>query len=261
MRPLSVAAAVLLATALLTASAQPSGIYVIGAYSRAQYDGDRLSELGTTYSTTFADVLVAPVDFLPGEQMIPSLGVTGRLNVGFLAGGLTYQVGQATSDVSSAFANGRGNRVQSRVRDHVVTIDMTGQFGPVVVGGSFGGMFRGVRVEVATTYPDGAESLGSEFVFNGVYTTSSPAFEAGVLAGVTLGDRVFIPVRLLFPVDVSQDRLPVTDFDASRNGKNYLPRLFDRFLADPTGRDDNAAVSDRDYVGPRLQIGVELRIL
>lgn len=247
--------------AALGAHAQPSGVYLTGAYSQARYDADRLGELGTTYSAFFADDLVAPVDFLPGEQTYPSLGVTGRISTGAFGAGLTYQLGQATSDVASAFANGRGNRVQSRVRDHIVTIDMTGQFGPVVVGVSGGGVFRGVRVEVATTYPDGSESLGSEFAFNGVYTTSSPSLEFGVLGGLVLGDRLFIPVRAVLPMEMfGADRLPVTDFDASRNGKNYLPRDFDRWVADPSGVDDNAAVSDRDYVGPRLQVGVELRL-
>ena len=253
----------LLAAGLLVAMgarAQPSGVYVTVAYSQARYDGDRLGELGTTYSTFFAEALDAPVDFLPGAQAYPSAGVTGRLKVDGFGAGLTYQLGRATSDVSSAFENGRGNRVQSRTLDHVVTMDITGQFGPVVVGASAGGMFRGVRVEVATTYPDGSESLGSEFAFNGVYTTSSPYFEAGVLGGLMLGDRLFIPVRVLFPLEISDTRLPVTDYDASRNGKNYLPRDFDRWAADPSGVDDGAAVSDRDYVGPRLQVGVELRL-
>lgn len=247
--------------AALGARAQPSGLYLTGAYSQVQYDGDRLAQLGETYSARFADVLDAPVDFLPGSGAYPSLGLTGRLGTGSFGAGLTYQLGRSTSDVASAFSNGRGNRVQTRTLDHVVTIDLTKQFGPVVVGASGGAMFRGVRVEVATTYPDGAESLGSEFVFNGVYTSSSPYFEAGVLGGFVLADRVFIPVRLVFPIEISQDRLPVTDFDASRNGKNYLPRDFERYLADPTGLDDNAAISDRDYVGPRLQIGVEIRFL
>ena len=244
----------------LTASAQPSGLYLTGAYSRTQFDGDRLALLGETYSDVFSSVLDAPVDFLPGEQAHPAVGATLRLNAGTLGAGFSYQVGRATSDEASAFSNGRGNRVQARTLDHVVTVDVTGQLGPVVLGGSFGGMFRGVRVEVATTYPDGAESLGSEFVFNGVYTASSAYFEAGVLGGLMLGDRVFVPVRLVFPVETSDDRLPVTDFDASRSGKNYLPRDFDRFLADPNGLDDGAAVSDRDYVGPRLQVGVEFRL-
>lgn len=247
--------------AALGVQAQPSGLYLTGAYSQAQFDGDRLGELGTTYSDFFADVLDAPVDFLPGEQVYPSVGVAGRLRLDSFGAGVTYQLGRATSDVSSAFSNGRGNRVQSRTLDHVVTIDMTGQFGPVVVGASGGAMIRGVRVEVATTYPDGSESLGSEFDFNGVYTASSPYFEAGVLGGLVLGNRLFVPVRLLFPVEYAgEDRLPATDYDASRNGKNYLPRDFDRYLADPNGVDDGAAVSDRDYVGPRLQVGVELRL-
>ena len=255
--PLLLAAGLLVA---IGARAQPSGVYVTGAYSQARYDADRLGQLGTTYSSYFAESLDAPVDFLPGEQMTPALGVTGRLSSGSIGFGLTYQLGRATSDVASTFENGRGNRVQSRTLDHIVTMDLTGQFGPVVVGASAGGMFRGVRVEVATTYPDGSESLGSEFAFNGVYTASSPYFEVGALGGLALGDRLFIPVRVLFPLEISSTRLPVTDYDASRNGKNYLPRDFDRWAADPSGVDDGAAVSDRDYVGPRLQVGVELRL-
>ena len=47
------------------------------------------------------------------------------------------------------------------------------------------------------------------------------------------------------------------DVDAQRVG---LPRDFDRWAADQSGVDDGAAVSDRDYVGPRLQVGVELRL-
>ncbi|PAP76195.1 hypothetical protein [Rubrivirga marina] len=244
-----------------SASAQPSGLYLTGAFSRTQFDGDRLALLGETYSDVFSTVLDAPVDFLPGEHTHPALGAAVRIGGGGLGAGFAYQVGRATSDEASAFSNGRGNRVQARTLDHVVTIDLTGQLGPLVVGGSFGGMFRGVRVEVATTYPDGSESLGSEFVFNGVYTASSTYFEVGVLGGLAVGDRVFVPVRLLFPVETfGEDRLPATDFDASRNGKTYLPRDFGRYLADPNGLDDGAAVSDRDYVGLRLQVGVELRL-
>lgn len=243
------------------ASAQPSGLYLTGALSRTQFDGDRLALLGETYSDAFADALGAPVDFLPGERTHPAAGATVRIGGGGLGVGFGYQVGRATSDEASSFSNGRGNRVRARTLDHVATLDVTGQLGPVVLGGSFGGMFRGVRVEVATTYPDGSESLGSEFVFNGVYTASSTYFEAGVLAGLALGDRVFVPVRLVVPVEMVEDRLPVQDFDASAGGTHYLPRDFDRYLADPALIDDGAAVSDRDYVGPRLQVGVEVRIL
>ncbi|MEM1115474.1 MAG: hypothetical protein AAF845_01990 [Bacteroidota bacterium] len=251
----------LLIAGTASVAAQPAGLYVTGAFAQSSFDGDRLARLGETYSTAFADALVAPVDFLPGERTHPAGGVTARLASGRLGLGFSYQIGRATSDVASTFENGRGNRVQARTLDHVVTMDLTGRLGPVVVGGSFGGMFRGVRVEVATTYPDGAESVGSEFVFNGVYTASTTYLEAGAVAGLQIGSRLFVPVRVVVPVEMFDTRLPVQDFDVSVVGTNYLPRDFERYLDDRNRLDDGAAVADRDYVGPRLQVGVEVRIL
>jgi hypothetical protein len=243
------------------AVAQPSGLYLTGALSRTQFDGERLGQLDETFAAYYGDRLVEPVVLLPGEATHPAFGAIGRANLGGVALSLGYQVARAAAEARADFANGAASRVTSRTLDHVVTIEATTDaLGPVILGVSFGGMFRGVRLASSTIYQDGSESFGSEYRLNGVYTASSTYFEGGLVAGLALGDRLVVPVRLLLPFELAPDRLPVTDFDLYELNSTF-PRDWNRWLTDDAGLDDGASVSDRDYVGPRVQVGVEVRIL
>lgn len=251
----------LLCLSSATASAQASGIYLTGAASRASYDTERLALLSETFAAYYGDRLPGAVTLLPEPNVTPAFGVTGRINVGSFAAGLDYQFAHTVNDAEAQYANGRISRVSTSVLDHIVTVEMTvDKFGPLVLGGSFGSAFRFVGIESATIYQDGSESLGSEFRLNGIYTVPSPYFEAGIIAGLKLGDRLFVPVRVVFPMEISQDRLPLLDFDV-REMNQMFPRDWDRWLTDSNGLDDGAVVSDRDFVGPRVQVGIELRIL
>lgn len=250
---------VLLLTLAATASAQPSGLYLTGSVARSDFDADRLALLGETYSAYYRARLDAPVDLLPAGGEAFSVGATGRINVG-LAAAFGYQYGESSFEATSRFENGSGDHVTTRAADHAAWIETTVGLGPVVVGAHMGGLFRGMRIESATVHADGSESLGSEYRMNGVYTGSTTVFEVGPVVAFQIGDRILVPARVLFPVEFGgTTRLELTDFD-TRQGNDYFPRDFDRFAADPTGSDFGATVSDRDFVGRRLQVGVELRL-
>ncbi len=154
------------------ASGHPFGLYLTGAFLNTRFDGDRLALLGETCSDYVATTLDASGDVLPEERTHPAFGATGRYSSGTIGVGLVYQFGRATSDETSAFNDRRDNRGHAQMVDHVVTMGLTAQLGPVVVGSSFGGLFRGVLAEVAVMCLDGAESFGSEFRSNGVPTAA-----------------------------------------------------------------------------------------
>lgn len=251
----------LLALAPALAAAQPSGLYVTGALARSQYRAESVAQFNDSYSAYYTQRLDAPVELLPERGSGITYGALGRVNLGTLAVGFGYSISRESSEARSTFENEAGDRVATRTQTHAATIEVTTDaLRPLVLGASFGGLFRGVRVASATVYPDGAESYGSEYRLNGVYHGAPTYFEAGLIAGVSLGNRVFLPVRVHVPMDLLGNDLALTDSDVYQLN-SYFPRDFARFVADGTGTDESeAALKDGDFVGPRIQVGVELRL-
>ncbi len=241
------------------AAAQPTGLYLTGGFARNRIDADRLALLGETYSAYYAARLDGDVQLLPSDADAFVVGATGRLNPGGFAAAFGYQYGRATFDATSEFEDGSGDHVATRTLDHAFWVELSFELGPLAVGGHAGGLARGTRIESATVYPDGSESLGSEYRLNGIYTASTSFLEAGPVVALQIGDRLLIPVRVLFPFEIDDTRLPALDFDTYQ-GNDSFPRDFDRFVVDSAGNDDGAAVSDRDFVGRRIVVGLELRL-
>ncbi|MEM0963960.1 MAG: hypothetical protein AAGK21_15640, partial [Bacteroidota bacterium] len=238
--------------------AQPSGLSITGGYAVSAFDGDRLAELGETYSDFYVARLDGPVELLPTGSEAFSVGATARIDAGGMAAAFGVQLGRDAFDVTTRFENGSGDHVTTETSDLAAWTELTLPVGPLAVGGHAGGLFREVRIESATVYADGSESLGSEFRLNGVYTASATSLEVGPVVALQLGSRILVPLRVLFPFEIASVGLPLTDNDTFQ-GNDTFPRDFDRFVADDFGTDDEAAVSDRDFVGRRIVVGVEIR--
>jgi len=251
----------LLALAPALAAAQPTGLYLVGGLARSQYRAEPIELFNQTYSDYYVQRLDGPVDLLPTGGTSPAVGGLVRVNLGAVAFGFGYTISREAAEARSTFENGSGNLIATRTQTHAATVEVTTDAAaPLVLGTSFGGLFRGVRVGAAAVFPDGSESYGSEYRLNGVYTASTTYFEAGLIAGLAVGDRVVIPVRVSLPIEPFPDRIALTDYDLYQLN-SYFPRDFDRFVADQTGLDeDEAALADRDFVGPRVQVGVEVRL-
>lgn len=252
---------VALVAAPLVAAAQPTGLYVTGALARSQYRADAITEANESYSTYYTQRLDGPATLLPSQNTGLALGLVGRVNLGRAAFGFGYAISREASESRTTFENQSGDHVETRTQTHAVSWEVTTDaLRPVVLGASLGALFRGVRVASATVYPDGSLSYGTEYRLNGVYTGAPTYFEAGLVAGVALGDRLFVPVRLTLPMDLLGNETALLDMDV-RQLNNYFPRDFPRFVNDPTGSAEHeAAIQERDFMGPRLQVGVEIRL-
>jgi len=252
---------VLLLTLAAAGAAQESGIYLTGGWSQARFDEEAMAEFNTSYSTFYQQRLSGPVELLPAQASSPVFGAMGRINLGGVAMGIGYTVARAETDNRAMFENQSGNRITSRTLDHYVSTEVTTDaLGGLMLGGSFGGAFRGVRIRSAAIHADGSESLGSEYRIAGVYTAAKTYFEMGLIAGLPLGDRVMLPVRVLFPLDVFTDRIAVSDTEV-RQLNQYFPRDFARFANDPWGNaESEAALAGQDFVGMRIQFGLEMRV-
>jgi hypothetical protein len=243
------------------AAAQPTGLYAVGALARSQYDADAIGQFNETYSDFYAQRLDGPVTLVPDALSSLTVGGLARVNLGAVTFGFSYTLSRERDENVSQFDNGAGDRIATRTQTHAATTEITtGALRPLVLGASFGGLFRGVRVASATVYPDGSESYGSEYRLNGIYTASAAYFEAGLVAGVAVGDRVVVPVRVFLPLNLLANDIALTDYD-TQQFNNYFPRDFDRFVADPTGEaESEAAMIDAAFIGPRVQVGVEVRL-
>lgn len=231
----------------------------VGAAQLA-YD-DRLTRFDRTYSAYYAARLDGDTELLPESALAPALGVrwsTGQTGLRF---GFGYEVSLASSNAEARFENDSGNRVETSVTDHMISMDM---LIPIVsrvsVGAVASGAFRQLDVTARSIYADGSESLGGEYTINGVYEDSDTFFEVGGVAEIRLVPRVAATVRYTLPVAGPGGDLgiPLRDDDLEQ-GNNSFPRDFDRWLADGAGLDDGAAIRASDFQGPRLQVGLSIR--
>lgn len=251
--------ALLLALVVVTSPClAQSGLRVHAGVSRLAFDGDRVDRFDRTYSDFYAQRLEGDVDLLPSSLDVFALGAGWNFDLDGLSVGLDYTYGWGSSGAASEFENGSGDRVTLDVGEHVVGLDMlyypVSQFGAGVV---MTGTFRNLSLSSRTVYPDGVESLGGEYRLNGVYTASPASLEAGGVVRLAVGP-VTVRGRYAVPLPGLSNTvsLPLTDYDLEQLN-NGFPRDFSRWAADPTGSDEGAMLKDTDFVGARLDFGLE----
>lgn len=246
----------------IVATAQSSGVYLTGSWSRVSYDADAMTMFNDTYSDYFVLRLEGPVELLPTGDGSLGLGFMLRMDAGSFGLGLGYTLSRAFSDNTALFENNAGRRIETRTLDHIVVAELTmNALAPLTLGAVFTGNFRGVKVRSVSIHPDGVESWGSEYILNGVYTGSAPHLEVGLLAGYQVNDRVFIPVRILYPFTFIPDRMLLKDYEVDHLNQ-YFPMDYHRYIQDPMGQlEDEIGLADKDfYSGLRIQFGVEIRL-
>lgn len=255
--------ALLVALVASSAAAQPGGVYVLGLADRASFDGPALATFADTYSAHYAARIDAPLAPFPGEATALGVGALGRIRLGRVAVGAGYTVLKRPGYDETADLGAVRQRFALDVWDHTVWIEGTLNVGPVFVGGVVDVVLRGERLRVRTVYADGSESLGTDMLLNGVYHGTTSANEVGLVAGIALGDRVVIPVRWYLARFVpAEDAFsdPLNDEDVYEHNSAF-PRDFGRFTRDRLGLDFDNALGGNDFLGRRLQVGVEIRLL
>ena len=120
-------------------------------------------------------------------------------------------------------------------------------------------------VRAAWVYPDGSESLGSEYWVNGIYRDAGGSrflFEGGAALRIALTDRITVPVRVLFDLPEPGGALgiPLSDTDV-RTLNDTFPLDFQRWSADPASLDTEAAVHPEHFEGMRIEAGIEVVVL
>ena len=261
--PVRPALLALLAAALAAAaSAQPGGVYLIGLADRAAFDADGLAVFADTYSAHHAARLDQPLAPFPGDATALGVGAVGRIRLDRVAVAVGYTFLTRPEYDERADLGGIGQRFTLNVWDHTVWLEGTVTVGPLFVGGLFDVVARGERLHARTVYADGSESLGSEYLLNGVYHGTTSANEFGLIAGLAIGDRLVIPVRWylgnVVPAESSFSD-PLNDEDVYEFNSSF-PRDYNRFLQDRLGLDFDNAMGGNDFLGRRLQVSVELRL-
>ena len=261
--PMRLPLALLLAAALaVPAAAQASGLYLVGFADRTSFDDFATSAFAETYNAYYAQRIERELPAFEADPVGATVGGLWRLNVGGPALALGYTYTARPGYDETADLGGVGQRFTLDAWDHTVWAEGTIGLGPAFVGGFMTALLRGQRVTARTVYADGSESLGTEYTLNGTYTGYTSGNEVGVTAGIALGDRLVVPVRYVVTTATylaNREDNPIADDDVFELNSAF-PREFDRFLRDRNGLDFGNALSGDDFHGPRLLVGLELRL-
>ncbi len=258
---LRIALSVALASAA-TVHAQPGGVYLVGVADRAQFDEAGLGVFAETYSEYYSGRIAKPLAPFPGEAQALGAGGLGRIRLGRVAVGVGYTYLRRPEYDETADLDGVAQRFSLEVWDHTTWLEVTVNAGPIFVGGVMNVLVRGERLRARTIYADGSESLGSEYLLNGVYHGTTSANEFGVVAGLALGNRIVIPVRLYLTrfVPAEDSFSDPLDDDDLYEFNSAFPRDFSRYLDDRRGLDFGNALGGNEFLGGRIQVSVELRL-
>ena len=254
--------AVLLACALAAPAVAQTGLTLTAGATRLGYDADRVGRFDETYSAFYAQRLDGETELVPSEVTGYAVGAALSFGVGPASLRVGYEYGWASTDARSRFENGAGDRVRTDARDHVATMALLVplvsrlQVGPVVSA-----TFREMTVTSRSIYSDGSESLGGEYLLNGVYEGSPTYVEAGGVLRLGLLRRLAVPVRVTVPLGSPGGDLdiPLTDYDLLQ-GNDVFPRDWDRWRVDQIGSDEAAALQGDDFKGMRVHVGLEISL-
>jgi len=261
--PMRLASLALAAVLAAPASvAQTTGLYLYAGMEAHKIDPrGRIADFSETYNATMGAAAINPMGALETTRVRPVVGLGYKLRVDRLGFDL-YLAGaiESPQTVQSTVAGNYQHVVEMDVNDQMFGVSLTYQLNDrLFVGATTDAIVRRATVRAKTVYADGSESFGSEQRINGIYTQDESFLGVGGTVGITLG-RITPTVRLLWPIEIGGDiRLPLTDYDTFQLN-DYFPSDYARFMNDPNGLDDGAAIHGRDFVGPRLTVGVDVRL-
>ncbi len=246
-----------------SASAQTGGLALTGGFTRLGYDGQTLDTFDRTFSEYYVQRLDAPVDLLPDYVQGVSGGITARVKSGGVEFALGYTHASGSSDARAVFENGSGLRVGTKSIDQSTFLEVLVAVLPrVTLGPVVRASLREDVIRAAWVYPDGAESVGSEYWINGIYRDAGGSrflFEAGGTLRLAITDRITIPVRVMFdlPEPGGELGIPMKDYDVLALNDTF-PLDFHLWSVDRIGNDTEAAVQPEHLEGMRFEAGVEV---
>ncbi|MBL7979805.1 MAG: hypothetical protein JNN12_15825 [Bacteroidetes Order II. Incertae sedis bacterium] len=248
--------------ALLHAQSAFGGLAVGAAYGIDRIDSASLNSFVESFNTYYAANIKAKYASFPEALPGPVIRVGYRgsgLAGSKLAMAFQYQTGKHHIPRSATLGTGLKNELDLDVvnRDVLIEVGVGGKRG--FLNALMQGQFRNSTITYYTVYQDGSRSIGYEFDINGYYEVSTPEIMAGVSAGLQLGKRVIIPIQVAFPVWLpGGDFINMTDYDTSRYRSNDFPREFDFWVKDRLGVDEGNAITEGNFRGMRISIGVEI---
>ena len=241
--------------------AQTTGLYLYAGMEAHKIDPrGRIADFSETYNATMGAAAINPMGALETTRVRPVVGLGFKLRVDRL-GFDTYLAGalESPQTVRSTVAGNFQHVVEMDVNDQMWGVSLTYQLNDrLFVGATTDAIVRRATVRAKTVYADGSESFGSEQRINGIYTADESFLGVGGTVGVTFG-RFTPTVRLLWPIEIDDTPIPLTDYNTYQ-GNDYFPSDYARFANDPYGLDDGAVLHGRDFVGPRLTVGVDVRL-
>ena len=242
------------------------GIALTGGFTRLGYDGETLDTFDRTFSEFYAQRLDAPTDLLPDHVQGLSGGATARVRADGVEFALGYTYARGATDARAVFENDSGLRVTTTSIDQASFLEVLVAVVPrVTVGPVIQASLREDVIRAAWVYPDGSESVGSEYRINGIYRDvggSRFLFEAGGTLRLAITDRITVPVRVLFdlPEPGGASGIPMRDDDVQAFNDAF-PLDFQAWAADPAGLNDAVAVQPEHLEGMRVEAGVEVIVL
>ena len=241
--------------------AQNFGLSVYGAFDRVQMDReDYVAAFFDSYNAYYTARLRSPMEPVAMTRQRPVAGVSFDMGVGAMQTHIFVETAfDAPQTRTADLGSGLKNHLSVDVNDLAFGTDLVFAIGPVSLGGTFAGIVRRSTITFESEYADGRRSRGSEYVIHGRYTADNAFLEVGPTLGLSMG-RLRVPVRLLFPVELGSDRTPLYD-DDTYELNDYFPSDWDRYIRDTSGTDETNAIANRDFVGPRLQVGLAFRLL
>ncbi len=257
--PLRLLFAAVLLSGTAPLHAQGFGLAVSGGFDRARIDREGyLADFADSYNAYYTQRIKAPIEPFAQARQRPVVGGTLSYGIDRLYVSFFGQLALDPAEERTADLTGLKNHVSVDLNDLLVGGDVALRFGPVSVGGTYAGTFRRATVLFDTEYADGSVSRGTEYRINGRYTSDNAYLEFGPMLALHFG-RISVPVRVYFPYELGEGRTPLTDDDVYELNA-YFPSNWPRYLNDASGLDESNAVSDRDFAGPRVQVGIEFRL-
>ncbi|MBN8589190.1 MAG: hypothetical protein J0L94_12820 [Rhodothermia bacterium] len=254
----------LLFPASLLAQSSLGGLTVGAVYGADRMDNANLNTFVSSFNAYYSTYIKAKYEDFPAVLSGPMyrVGYRGSGLVGSkIAVALHYQSGKHHVPRTALLGSGLKNEMNLDVvnRDVLVELGVGGKRG--FINALMQGQFRNSTITYYTVYQDGSRSIGYEFDINGYYEVSTPEIMAGVSAGLRLGKRVIIPIQVVFPVWLpGGDTINMTDYDTSRYRSNDFPREFDFWVKDRLGVDQENALTQGDFRGVRISVGLEIQL-
>ena len=251
-------------TAVLCFSISLRAQLTIGVgYELDGFDTEGMNTFVSSYNDYFGSSATQPLKALGSFDL---KGLQYSLGYRFLKPQWTFATtvtyGKSNHSFNSRVAGNFGQEHHLQFRD----LNFIFSGGPVLaknilLEGIFNIGFRNTTLDVLTVFPDGSRSQDYVFDINGVYTTFTPCYEAGLGLGFRLGHFILsgrITKAFNFPgSNLGSEGTELTDFDVNRYRSNSFPRDFGIWLNDSFGADQENVIYSDEFRGIRIGLSIE----